>query len=498
MKIDLDFSLDGSAARLEYVESYLEGIDPTDLTHDNIEMISNYLLWGVQTEEDLDFEIESKNSPWTKGKEVSSLEAMIEQEQETGASAYAKMADAKLNVGKRKLERGKVVDKVKEGHLDVIAMVAGLMTGKGNTSKDCFAILGRLQEDGKIDFSLDLKDSADGSQFIQGWHALTETWFDLWSRIDELEFMIQSYEIAHGKRRADLPIRDELFFRIACSIVWKGKWNESLDLCCASLREKALKWEGYEYLKKKRQLVSLRTQQYALIDCIQGETLLKKGNSAMYWHEEEKGVAEFYPFMREEFMFDTITQECFTAEFMQKCVRALRELDAVDAKARAGRNTIDFRNEEVVRYLILSLPDLEEAVLRGTDSETIILRPLLKYLNYYIKKCNFPPDLLLVLRAKRARVSNKEIASLLKEKFGLDYKENYISTIFTKRIVDAIVEQVNLHYKMIEYITMGPNVFKRCSKCGRLLPRNSTYFNKRTSTSDGFFSSCKDCKNAAK
>ena len=91
-------------------------------------------------------------------------------------------------------------------------------------------------------------------------------------------------------------------------------------------------------------------------------------------------------------------------------------------------------------------------------------------------------------------MSNKDIAKAVEEKFNLSYKENYISTIFTRRIVEPIVEQVEKHYRLIEYITMGRTVFKKCSICGRLLPRNSTYFNKRTATSDGFFSYCKECK----
>jgi hypothetical protein len=256
-------------------------------------------------------------------------------------------------------------------------------------------------------------------------------------------------------------------------------------------------WTGYDYLKKKRHLVTLRTQQYALLDCLQGEQLLKHINMGIYWKEDDIGLTDVYPFTDLSLMIEEVTADSFKPEFMQKCVKALKEADKIEREQKDKR-AVDFRDLDNLRQMVLALPDLEEASLRGKDSDTILLRPLVQYLKYYIKKCQFSDDLTYVLRAKIARRSNKEIADELRDKFGLDYKENYISTIFTKRIIEEIAKQVELHFKMIEYITMGEAVFKRCTKCGRLLPRNSTYFNKRASTSDGFFSSCKDCKTRRK
>jgi hypothetical protein len=222
---------------------------------------------------------------------------------------------------------------------------------------------------------------------------------------------------------------------------------------------------------------------------------LRHFNSGCYWQEEERGLREFYPLNSIEFLIDGAEEKHFEGEFYKKCVEALTYLDKLELEPQLrDPYSIDFRQPETVRQVILMYPDLKEAALRMSDVEGGVLQGLIKYLKYYIDQCDFEPELKMILTLKMHKVSNKDIVTRLKEEFNLEYKENYRSTIFTKRIIDAIVEQVNLHYRLIEFITMGRSVFKKCSKCGRLLPRNTTYFNRRTSTSDGFFSSCKKCK----
>ena len=527
MQIKLDFNVNGSTARLDYLNNYLKGVDQSRLSQDNIEMMSNYILWGLESEDpNLDFEIESKNSPWSKGNKTTSLEALMEQEQETGKSVEAQLSDVALCGTRKKLDRAEVVRKLAKGKRDVIGAIAEEMVKE--TTKDCFAILGTLEElrqegftqsaaeaesekggkeevvvtyskewaNGKT-FSLTrltCNQSAAAANYIKDWHPLTSVWFDLWGQIDVTEFMVQNWELAHGKRRANLPIRPELHYRLARWLVWQGS-KKSLAEFEEELIRALDKWEGYHYLKKKRSLVSLRTQQYVYLDAIQGDTLYRKANPATYWREEDKGLSTFYPFADPAFLLNGVTKENFTPEFQLKCVKALQVVDAIEEGAASREyGSIDLRDPNTVRNLILLIGDLEESMLRMSETEGQVLRNLLLYLKYYIDLCDFNPEVKAVLQLKMQKRSNKEIVEYLEKNFNLSYKENYISTIFTKRIVDSIIEQVNLHYRLLEFITIGPAVFKQCSKCHRLLPRNANYFNRRTSTSDGFFSSCKQCK----
>lgn len=311
--------------------------------------------------------------------------------------------------------------------------------------------------------------------------------------------MVQSYEQNCGKRREDLPIRPELFERLAQSLVWQ-RVEKSLDQYVEELRAIALSWEPYVYLKKKRSLVSLRTEQYTLLDSIQGEPIQYHPNSGVFWTDADyEGINGFLPFMDKGLMIEEVDEIHFGGTYNELCVEALSKVDAADCDLDLRQeHYIDLRNPDVIRALILNRLDLEDYLERVGDCKGAILKDLLKYLDYYIEHCKFSEDLEYILNLKMNKYSNKDIVEKVELKYGMIYKENYISTIFTKRIIEAIVEQVELHYKLIEFITMGQSVFKKCSICGRWLPRNSNYYNKRTSTSDGFFNYCKECKTRKK
>lgn len=63
MQIKLDFTLDTVDARREYVQEYIKE-NAERLNNDNLEMLSNYILWAVERQEGIDFGIESKRTPW--------------------------------------------------------------------------------------------------------------------------------------------------------------------------------------------------------------------------------------------------------------------------------------------------------------------------------------------------------------------------------------------------------------------------------------------------
>ena len=434
--LHLNFDLNGYQPRKEFLDKYLAENNVQAFSEKDLEMMSNYLLWGAQTEQSLNFDIESKNSPWSK-KEISvSFDDMIEREHETGAPVHTQLSDIQIKTQKKKLDRKEVLDKLKD---------------------------------------------QDAS--------LKTSWLILWGNIDKTEFMVQNWELEHGKRRPDLPIREELHERLRGYALWKNiEFAELEDQLIAEQR----KWTGYEFIKQKRSLVQMRTQQYTLLDSTQYDGPPKRVSNSNYWSEKESAISNFYPFDSEKLLLPEINEDCFSREFAKHCIAQLQYADAMPKKA------LDLRQPEAIRNILLMKNDLEDAIERREDSEAETLKMLIKYIEYYIKQANFPPELLLIMNSKINKISNKEITVLLKEQFNLDYQENYISTIFTKRIIEEIAKQAELHYKMIEYILMGRTVFKRCSKCGRLLPRNTTYFNKRASTSDGFFSHCKECRKSAK
>jgi hypothetical protein len=254
---------------------------------------------------------------------------------------------------------------------------------------------------------------------------------------------------------------------------------------------------AYDYLKAKRRLVTLRTQQYDLLDGVGRAPLQTHPNMAVYWQDADLGIDAIMPLMEPMLLIDAVDEKCFEEKFQYFAVGALRTSDAI-AAGSAGKAVVDLRDPEVVRQALYLLEDIDDGLEDKKVQDREISWILVKYLLYYIEQCEFSDDLKVVLEMKKNKAPNKEIVEKLKADFGLSYQENYISTIFRKRILEPIAEQAQRHYRLIEFITMGPSVFKRCSKCGKLLPRNDTYFNKRSSTSDGFVSYCKKCKTQRK
>jgi len=372
-------------------------------------------------------------------------------------------------------------------------------------------------------------------------HPLTPQWLDLWRRIDETEFMVQVWELSQGKRRADLPIRDELFIRL-----WQGIHgqmpiggqvadaetnnnmdnNIDLDMRPASISDpavqieqarrvlgaalidtpfkqyikklcnEALAWEGYKALKKKRQLVTLRTEQYTLLDCLSGESV-KKHTFIPYTEEiKNNDLLGFRPFMSLSMLIDSVDQHHFSRQFTSKCLDQLSWADS-ETYEESGK-VLDLRNGKTLKSLLNHYYDIEDLAFSGNYENKEIFFALYSYLNYYIKRANLDDDMTDILYMKMNHKKNKEIADYMEKRYGLIYGENYISTIVTNRIIKPILEEIDKHYKLLEYLLVGPSVFKKCSCCGKMYPRNATYFLKRKSCSDGFYSVCKECNKEKK
>lgn len=500
MQLKLDFTLNGYEERREFAEKYIAE-NSARLTPDNLEMISNYLLWGLQTDTGEDFQIENKG-PWKKREEKNvSWEGLQEEAKEKGISAESQMTEVGLKVSRKKLERAAVISKL-EGRkgswkdwwsqAQEIAkkempesFIEGIETNGPESDGFADRTLSKVEE---------MLRASDVETLVNVAHPMARTWLDLWREIDETEFMVQSWELSHGKRRPDLPIRAELIIRLACNYIRQGTF-ESFHEYLSMLKIVAEDWDARKFNKKKRQLVSLRTEQYPLLDFIQGEPIQMRTNPGHYYYQPDYGILGLFPFMERKLMFEEIKEEYFEPEFNAYLVKELRKLDAIENDPKFNRSQyIDFRNPDIVRQLLLNYHQIKSDAV-DTDIETNeMITLMLDYLDYYIRECHFSDELMLILEMKMKGETNKKIIDALMLKHSIKYQENYISTIFTKRIIGIIAEQAQKHYKMIEYILMGKNVFKRCSVCKKLLPRNTDYFNKRTSTSDGFFSYCKECK----
>ena len=509
MKLDLNWKLETVEERIEFANLYINTHGEA-LTPSNLETISDYILWATDSS---DIQLEAKASPWRKQGNDASLDALFERSKETGFPVELLIREEGLGKTSSKLMRGDVVPL-----LGTTSSLPFEWHRLGETKEEVelvkvyeriamlYAIVGRsnpinsINSDKTTNPQPALADSghtgekhkttnsqlalADLECTIDDLHPLAADWVYLWRRIDRIEYMVQTWEAAMGRRRADLPIRYELELRIDLLRLLNLSGDSREEL-----RAEALDWDAYTFLRYKRLLVSLRKEQYILLDGTKGETIQSGSNLSHYWKEEE-GLSDFLPFCNEMFLFDSIKEEYFNPEFQAEVVEALKCMDSCDAN---NEIMIDFRSPKAVREMIAYREELIESIPTRSIADRESLISLIRYFDYYLKKADLAPELNLIMQRKIEKVRNKEIKEEVKEKFGLDYQENYISTIYTKRVINAINKQAEAHIRLMEYITMGRNAFKNCQECGELLPRNSEFYYKRSSSSDGFTSKCKQC-----
>ena len=299
----------------------------------------------------------------------------------------------------------------------------------------------------------------------------------------------------NGKRRVGLAPRSELYERLFLNLsisLGHIAATDEFNTYLSNIESNAATWSEREKGQWKKKLTEYRTEQYVLQDTIKGECIRGVINPALWWSEdkEENLIIDILPFSDFSFAFHYPQEENFSQEFMTKSVMALRNLDEKEGK----EGVLDFRDPVQVKRFIQFAEELQDYVQKKGIIHAEMVDKALRWFKYFINRCNLTPEEELILKFKIAKKGNKDIMKALEENGLTPYKENYISTVYTKRILNAIAAQAQECQRMIEYITMGRGVFKECSECHRLIPRNSIYFNQRNNTKDGFYSDCKECR----
>ena len=154
-----------------------------------------------------------------------------------------------------------------------------------------------------------------------------------------------------------------------------------------------------------------------------------------------------------------------------------------------SRKGIDFENPTHIYHLIEAYESLYE---RSLDNPYIGAKYLIETLDWYIDQVPFAQNRLDIINLKKRHCPNTQIKKYLNEKYGFNYSENYISTIYTKEICKKIAAQVSLHREKWER-RFEPGIWKKCSCCGEWKLKDAREFVRRKNSEDGFTSRCKIC-----
>lgn len=428
-RLSLNWELNLRTERTAFVEEYLAAI-PFRPTEDELETISNYILWGKRSESEKDgparlredgFYLDSK---WTSStSEIESLDELAE------SPSFSENDLRPLDAPAPK----------------------------------------RVREV----FSREKARKYASPVVLENLEAI-------WTQIDVTELTLNFYELAHGKRKN--PPREELLNRLSTEEIDAARARSSrlnqftyfkLKHQLKDLREQQYSFED-TYVHT---LLPLKMKPYQEHDSSSefgaDIEILPMGTPHQGTHE--KTYAKIFNPER------TPAPADFDA----------KELDFISSilwKPAQSKKIFDFGDTDHLYEFFNMWDDLRD---RAEESESI--RLLLRTANTYISLADLDEKELVILKRKIQGKSNQEIRDEICEKFGHKYQLNYISTLYCKKILEKIAAAASIHREVCENLFFPEN-FKKCKDCGRWILLDERNWMKRKRSNDGFSPRCKKCE----
>lgn len=187
----------------------------------------------------------------------------------------------------------------------------------------------------------------------------------------------------------------------------------------------------------------------------------------------------------------TITQIDLSEKLYIK--RTYKKNGQIDKEEIKNDCIIDLMNPEHVSALLCNYSDLKQESWSKFWADAYYLMEDLDNIIEVALKDN--PLLYQLLIYKIDKKTNEEIRDLLYQEFDVKYTNQYISTLWRKKIPKMIAkaqEIANLNW-YFTFVEKGK--WKKCNRCGQIKLANSLFFSKNSGSKDGFYSICKECRN---
>ena len=100
-----------------------------------------------------------------------------------------------------------------------------------------------------------------------------------------------------------------------------------------------------------------------------------------------------------------------------------------------------------------------------------------------------------IVQGKIEGLQNADIQKLLLKKHNITYSAVHISSLWRNKIPEKIASFAEDEYLDWYYMYQEKGKYKKCNRCGQIKLAHSKYFTKNSSSKDGWYSICKECRN---
>lgn len=161
------------------------------------------------------------------------------------------------------------------------------------------------------------------------------------------------------------------------------------------------------------------------------------------------------------------------------------------------KSLISFMNPKHISALLCNYSRLKESCYGKFYTDGYFLMEALDKIVDQTFEKDFPLYYSLLIYKIDGK-TNLQIQSLLQQEHNVHYSIQYISSLWRNKIPKMIAETATKNYLLWYYTNKEKGEWKRCSRCGQVKLAHNIFYSKNTSSKDGFYSICKDCRNKKK
>lgn len=416
-RLNLDWNLNLKSERIEFAKNYLASIkfEPTE---DELETISNYILWGKNstTEKDGPARLKEEGifleSKWNGSTPIESLDELAE------SPSFSENDLRPLSAP--------VPRKVRET------------------------------------FSREEARRHASPLILENLEAL-------WSQIDTTELTLNFYELAHGKRKN--PPREELTNRLSTIEIDAARAKS------AKLNQRTYLKLKHQLIELRQQQYNFQDTYHHVMVPLKMKPYQEAGGNSEFGADinvKPLGLDLRGPF--NSFYKKVFNSERFPepGDFGEDDLKLLAK---ILWKENNLKKTFDFGNTDHLSKLFSMWDELED---KSVESDSLKL--FMDTARVYISLAQLDEKEDLILKMKMEKKSNEEIRTAIQAKIGHLYQLNYISTLYCKKVLVKIAEASQFHREVCENLFYPENFkkCKDCGKV-LLLDERSWVRRKRSS-----------------